>query len=223
MCMYRLSVRLGVRKLRSEDGLTFKEIKVIFPYLSKGTISSWVRDINLQPKQEKRILEKQLKRRGEFREYNRQKHEKAVRDTKRIMLQAKREIGSLSRRDLTIAGSALYWAEGYNKSIYTIEFANSNPKVILLIMRFFREILEIREDKLKCKMTLHPGISKSECLKFWSNITGIPVKQFNKTWTKRPKSSSGKMHNVLYKGTVVIRICDVQKLRKLKGYIEALN
>ncbi len=209
--------------MRSKNGLTFKEIGVIFPYLSKGTISSWVRDINLQPKQEKRILEKQLKRRAEFQEYNRQKHEEAIKDTKRVMLQAKREIGRLSKRDLMIAGAALYWAEGHNKSSHVIEFANSNPKIILLIMRYFRKILKLKESKFRCKMTLHPGINEKECLKFWSNLTSIPVKQFHKTWTKPPKSSSGKMHNILYKGTVVIRICDVVKLRKLKGYIEALH
>ena len=117
----------------------------------------------------------------------------------------------------------MYWAEGHNKSNYTIEFSNSNPKMISLMMRFFREILSIKEEKFRCKMTLHPGIKEEDCFKFWSRLTKVPKNQFNKTWVKPPKSRTGKMHNILYNGTLNVRVCDVNKLRQLKGYIEALK
>lgn len=220
--MYHSSVRGKVRKLRQERGLTFREIKTKLPYLSKATISNWVRDIVLGAEQEKRILKKRLKNKIEFQLHNKRKHEKALRDTQNIMSKAAREIGRLSARDLKVAGAALFWAEGYNKSDHVIEFANSNPKIIFLIMRFFREILRIDEKRFRCKMTIHPGIIENKCLEFWSKLTSIPRTQFNKTWTKPPKSSSGKMHNILYNGTVVIRISDTNKLRQLKGYIKAL-
>lgn len=221
--MHRPEIKSEVRRLRSDKGLTFKEIKEKFPYLCKSTISNWVHDISLNSEQEGRILEKQLKRRTEFVAYNQRKHEKALQDTERATLLAKKEIGELSRRELKIVGAALYWAEGYKKSNYVIEFANSDPKMISLIMRFFREILHIKEERFRCKMTLHPGISEDGCLKFWSGLTGVPTEQFNKTWIKPPKSRTGKMYNILYNGTLVVRISDVNKARQLKGYIEALK
>ena len=94
--MYEPAIKIQVRNLRTNKGLTFKEIKNKFPYLSKGTISDWVRGIKLKPEHEKRILEKQLKRRIEFQLYNKKKHEISVRETKQAIARARKEIGELS-------------------------------------------------------------------------------------------------------------------------------
>lgn len=221
--MYKPSIKLRVRKLRADKGLTFKEIKEIIPNLSKGTISLWVRDIRLKPSHEKRILEKQLQRRQAFQEYNSQKRLEAEKRKNLIMLKAKEKIKKLSPRDLLIAGSSLYWAEGYKKSRNTIEFANSDPKMILLEMRFFREILKIPENKFRCRLTLHPGLNTSKIKKFWSLLTGIPKNLFYRTQIKPPKSSTGKMLNILYNGTIVIVVNDTNKLNQIKGHIQSLE
>ena len=179
--MYEPEIKLEVRRLRHQKGLTFKEIMAEFPSLSKSTVSYWVRDIQLKPEHKERILYKQLQRRIEFQKYNKCKHLRAIRDTNRIMSRAAAEVGELSKKELKIAGAALYWAEGHNKSDHVIEFVNSDPKMVLFIMRFFREVLKINEQRFRCRMTLHPSIDVNKCLKFWSRLTGIPRRQFNKT------------------------------------------
>jgi len=90
------------------------------------------------------------------------------------------------------------------------------------MMRFFREVLNIEENKFRGRLILHPGLNEKKVLEFWSSLTNIPIRQFNKSYFKPPKSSTRKMHNILYKGTLTVRIGDTKNLRKLKGFIAAL-
>jgi hypothetical protein len=220
--MYEPAIKAEVRRLRRE-GYTLKEIKEKFPFLSKSTISNWTKDILLTLDQQKRILEKILKGRLRFIKYNKQRHFNAIKKSQRVISKAKKEIGKLTKRDLKLIGTALYWAEGYKKGKDQIEFTNSDPKIIVLMMRFFREILTIREEKFRLSLILHPGLDEKEIKEFWSSLTGIPLSQFNKSYIKAPKSSTRKMHNPLYKGTLRIRISDTEKLHRLKGFIKGLS
>lgn len=220
--MYNPAIKENVRGLR-EGGLTFKEILEKFPFLGKGTISGWVRDIILTPEQEGRILEKCLNGRRGLMEYNKKKHVESIKNAQKIISEAKREIGKINKRDLTIAGSALYWAEGSKTSKYHIDFINSDPKIITLIMKFFREICQVEENKFKCALFLHPGLDEKTALNFWSEVTDVPLSQFVKTHRKPSINSKGKMHNILYKGTLRIYICDTKKICKVRGFIEGLS
>lgn len=220
--MYEHIIKESVRQLRKK-GYTFKEILEEFPFLAKSTVSGWVESITLTSEQEKRILQEQLKGRRKLMEYNKKKHQEAIKNAQRIISEARKRIGKINQRDLTIAGTALYWAEGYKKSKNVIDFVNSDPKMITLMMRFFREICKIKESKFRCKLVLHPRLNKKEALEFWSFITKVPLGQFLKVYTKPPKSSTGKMHNILYKGTLQIRICDTKNLWKIKGFITTLS
>ena len=220
--MYAGGLKLKVRKLRKESGYTFKEIGANFPFLSKSTISEWTRDILLAKNHKERIAQKELRGRTELFHHNEERRRMASRTSDLIISKAKEEIAGLEKRDLLIAGTALYWAEGTKKSRYTLEVANSDPKLIALMMRFFREILHIPEQKFRCGLMLHPGLDIKRAESFWSSVTGIPLEQFNKTYIKAPKSSAGKMHNTLYEGTVKVRIHDVHRKSQIKGYIESL-
>ena len=219
--MYDQSITSKVKLLRKK-GLTFNEIRDEFPFLSKSAISYWVRDISLTPSQKQRIISKQLKGRTALMKYNEVRKDDARRNSELVIKKASKEIHKISRRDLLIAGAALYCAEGYTKSKYIIEVANSNPLIISFMMRFFREILHIEEKKFRCVLVLHPGLNVKRAISFWSSLTAIPENQFHKSYIKPPKSSTGKMHNILYNGTAKIRVCDVRKLWQLRGYFGAL-
>lgn len=146
--MYEPAIKAKVRKLRREKGCTFNEILEKLPLLSKSTISNWVRDIELTPEQERRILEKQLRGRIKLMEYNKRKHQEAIKSARRIISKAKREIGKLSKRDLLIAGTALYWGEGSKRTKGAIDFGNSDPRAIALMMRFFEKSVWFQKTSL---------------------------------------------------------------------------
>lgn len=220
--MHDPSIKAGVRKLR-KNGRTFSEILVEFPFLSKSTISEWVSGIELKPEQEKRIIQKQLKGRWLLMHINRKRHKDAIKNAERIMLKAKNEIGKITKRELLILGTALYWAEGTRKSRNVIKFCNSDTKMIILMMKFFRDICQIKESKFKCLLTLPSSINQKTALKFWSSVTKVPLTQFYKVSTRISKTRTGKVFNDNYKGTLQIQVCDTDKLWRIQGLIMGLS
>ena len=108
-------------------------------------------------------------------EYNRLKHEEAILRKRDIFGMASSEISNLSWRDLKLIGTALYWAEGYKTNLARdVEFVNSDPLMIKLIMRWFREVCNVSENKFKLRIQIHEVSNIEEGIKFWSLNTGIP-------------------------------------------------
>ena len=69
----------------------------------------------------------------------------ATRDKPRFEI---RNIIGPREEKLKVAGSMLYWAEGTLKRS-TIDFANSDPRMIKLFLKFLREICGVREERLR--------------------------------------------------------------------------
>ena len=77
----------------------------------------------------------------------------------------------------------LYWAEG-NKKTEDIKFSNSDPSMIKFMMKWFREICNVPEKKFRIALHIHELLSRKNVEKYWSDLTGIPLKQFQKTFIK---------------------------------------
>lgn len=187
---------------------------------SKGSVSVWVRDIVLT-----NIQKKQLSERGqrfdvvEKRRVNRLANEH--RKTRALVDSAKQEINSISLADLKLIGTMLYLAEG-GKTKRITRIANSDPAVIQIMMRFFREICGVAESKFQGHIHTftHADIKKTE--KYWSEITGISRKQFYKTYTKPSVASLQKRQTLPY-GTFDIYVCDTKLFLTIMGWIEKIK
>jgi len=129
------------------------------------------------------------------------------------------EIGKLTKRDLIIGGAVLYWAEG-TKVGEEVCISNSDPAVIQFAMNWFREICKVNEEKFRIQLHLHSDLNHNICQHYWMRITGIPKKQFHKSYIK--ESSLGHRKNRLYKGTVKIRVNDRNLHRRIMGWIQGL-
>ncbi|MCD6539983.1 MAG: hypothetical protein J7K37_04705 [Candidatus Omnitrophica bacterium] len=123
---------------------------------------------------------------------------------------------------LKIIGSVLYWAEGYNKTRNMVIFGNSNPAMIRLMMRFFREICKIPESKFRGCVHLHPHLDGRKAMRFWSKESGIPLKQFHRLQTAISKASKNKRDS-LPLGTFRIIISDTRLQSKIKGWIKGIE
>src|SRR3989344_1434697 len=112
---------------------------------------------------------------------------------------------------LFILGVSLYWAEGYKKGAFgskwkSVDFANSDPEMIVLIMRFFREICKVKDESVKIQLMAHPNVDLEKATAFWSELTKIPQSQFIKTCVSLSISSQQKRkRNSLTNGTVHVR------------------
>jgi len=120
---------------------------------------------------------------------------------------------------LKIAGVMLYWAEGYQSDTAAmVDFANSKPAMILVFLKFLREICGIREEKLRGFLYAHSDQNIADLIKFWSDLTKIPKEHFTKPYIRTDfrKEQSGKMKY----GLLHIRYCDKKLLLVIKGWIE---
>jgi hypothetical protein len=206
-----------------KEGLTYKEIKQRL-HVPKSTLSNWLRDIELTDSQNKRIYDKNIKIRKMFVSYNKLKRAEAIKRKSGIFLKAQQEVGHLTKRELKLIGAALYWAEGA-KSIEPgmAIFANSDPAMVILIMRWFRDICKVPEYKFRLKVQSYDKGKVAEHELFWSKLTGVPLEQFIKPYTKQSKYSKLRRGNILPYGTLHVRIADVNLLSKILGWINGFR
>ncbi len=94
-----------------------------------------------------------------------------------------------SKTTLKIVGATLYWAEGRKPyrdkrgwMQYPVALTNSDPEVIKTFTKFLREIIGIKNKNLRGWLQVYPDLDKTKCEKFWSKLSGIPTKQFHKTY-----------------------------------------
>ncbi len=80
-----------------------------------------------------------------------------------------------SNKELIIAFTMLYWAEG---SKGTPEFINSDGRMITLYLQILRDVLFIPNESIQVTIRIFTGMNEKECVKYWSSITKMPRKNF---------------------------------------------
>lgn len=190
---------------------------------SKSVVSKWISDIQLTEKQIEKLKDNQDKGRAKAAKHpnsSRAKWEKIRNDIRDI---SKQDIPKdYSNKLLNVVGAALYWGEGYNASRNEIIFANTDPRMIKLMMLFFRRICKVPETKFRGKVCIHPHLNIKAAEKFWSGVSNIPLKQFNKPLLAVSKASKNK-RDTLPMGTFSILMGDVYTCSRIKGWIDGLS
>ena len=207
----KLKEKIEAVRLR-KSGKSYSEIRKKVK-VSKGTLSLWLRNIKLTSAQEKRLYVT-LRRRNAYKGAKVQQ-EKRIERTKQIITEAKKEVKYLLKNPLFLAGSMLCWAEGAKRG-EQINFSNSDYRMIKFMMLWFRKICKVPEEKFRIKLYIHSLHYRKDIEKYWSELTAIPLNQFQKTYIK--PTSLRHRKNRLYDGTCAIRISNSDLFRKIKGW-----
>lgn len=225
--MARVKKKFLAQKLRKR-GYSISEIANMLNMQKSGTISKWCRDILLTPEQIKRLTKKQQSRSYKGRMIAVEKLRKArMKEVKLMRREGLKEIGKLSKRDLFLSGVSIYWSEGYTHSSNDqVGFTNSDPKMILFMLKWFKEICKVTEDKFSLQIRINE-IHKNrvkEIENYWSKLTGIPLSQFTKTILIKAKSKKIYPNHNTYYGTIRILVRQATQLRrKINGWLEGLE
>jgi len=208
------SKRLKAEELR-KNGLSYSEIKKVVP-AAKSTLSRWLKDIELTGEQKQRLsgLQATAYLGAKKNQAKSLAHHKDIRDV------AKKEALALINEPLFIAGLMLYWEEGDKRS-GRIQFSNSDPDMIRLMMKWLRKFCKVSETRFRIGLFLHTLHIREDCLKFWSEVTDVPLNQFNKPYIKPTIYSNRK--NKLYEGTCVIKVHSKELLSKVLGWLEGVK
>lgn len=224
--MAKFKEKYNAQKLRKQ-GKSIREIAKKLN-VSKGSVSYWCRDIVLNDKQiEKLVKNKKLGAAKGRLIASETKRKKRLKQELVLKKKGINEIGQLSKRDIFLAGVGMYWSEGYTYSCGDqVGFTNADPKMILLMLQWFKKICKVSKDRFSLAVRVNriheKRIDKIE--QYWSNLTGIPRAQFNKTILINSKSKKIYSNLKKYYGTLRITIRKGTRLRrKINGWIAGLS
>jgi transposase-like protein len=205
------------------NGKSYNEIsrKLDIP---KSTLSLWFRKIEWNKELIRKIWDKKRKKCAEnITLYNKQRAQIIKEQHLNFQKQNADTIKKLSEYELKLIGTALYWAEGSKNDRWVITFVNSDPEMIKIMMRFFKEVCRIPKERISFKIQIHPNISEKSAKLFWSKILNIPVNKFTKTLYQISKASKGKRpKRTLPYGTCRISIANVLLRNQIVGWIKGI-
>src|SRR5215468_5750770 len=172
------------RRLR-EQGYDYNRIAAELG-ISKSSVSLWVRDM---PRPERLSYEECRKRAAEgVRRYWEAERpaRKARREAARASAAA--EIGTLSQRDLLIAGAIAYWCEGTKSKPHhqqnRVTFINSDPGLIAFFLRFL-DAAGVDRAQVRYRVYIHETADVSAAERYWLEVTGADPAQFHSPTLKR--------------------------------------
>jgi hypothetical protein len=125
----------------------------------------------------------------------------------------------LDQRDLRMAGIALYAGEG-SKTDGAVGFANTNPQMTRLFLRWLRSEFDIDETRLRVRLYLHQGLDLDAAVAFWAEVTSIPSSQFGKAYRAVPDPSIRNSKHPMGCATVDYRCSRTH--RRIMGMVDAL-
>lgn len=210
-------LRERARTLRKE-GRTYDEIQVELG-CSKSSISLWVRDLPKPPPRRTPAEQARIAREKRW------EHELAARDAERRRTKsaATRDVGTLSDRELLLAGAALYWAEGGKDKPYArrenVLFVNSDPGVIQVFLAWLR-LLEVEPGRVGYRVMIHITADVAAAEQYWADVVGVEVDRLQKTTLKKhnPRTTRRNVGEG-YHGCLVIRVLQSAELyRRIEGW-----
>lgn len=226
MTLVQTNKRAEATKLRLQ-GKSYGEIMRILNIPSKGTLSYWFHSLKLTTKAKKRLQRNvRLAQQRGLVAFNKKRTKSILADNKNVFEQSRDEILSLSKKEILLIGTALYWAEGVNKKpnrgYQTIAFTNSNPRLVSVFMHYLRSALDVSDDKIKPGVIIYPNLDPEIAKNFWSQITKLPRKDFWITVAISKASKMKKKPNYLPYGTLHIRVNGRRFFYKIQGHIAGI-
>lgn len=209
------ALKLNAIKLR-KSGASYGEIKKELN-VSKSTLSYWLRDVPLKEEYKKKFYTNRVLNLARGAQSQKERRSREIAE---IVKNAKREISThISLESYRLFGAALYWAEGSKKN--ELRVTNSDPYLILFMVKWFEKILNVPPSTLRTYLNIYPQQNDLEIKKFWSQLTGIPLENFGKSFVK--PSSKNYKKNTLYYGTIQVRVPKGTDMRhRIFGWTKAV-
>jgi len=215
-------LHVKARRLR-EQGYDYNRIAAELG-VSKGTVSAWVHDL---PWPDRLSYEECRKRAAEgVRRY--WEAERPAREAEREAARAAAaaEIGTLTQRELLIAGAVAYWCEGAKSKPHRqqerVYFINGDPKLITFFLRFL-DASGIDRAQVRYRIYIHETANVAQAERFWLEVTGADPAQFRNPTLKRhnPKTARSNTGED-YHGCLRIDVQQAAELyRRIEGWARA--
>lgn len=191
-----------------KKGVTYSGILEQVP-VAKSTLALWFKDVKLSQPQTQRITKKRLEAglRGGLTKKN-QRIERA----ENIISKAEAEIGQISKRELWLIGTTLYWAEGAKEKEWApgigLSFINMDPYMVQVFLKWLKQCCVGSED-ISFSLYVHKNHQSRimEIKKYWSKITKFPISRFGHVYWKKNNINTKRRNNgPSYFGIIKIKV-----------------
>ncbi|MEI6511479.1 MAG: hypothetical protein WCO25_05610 [Candidatus Uhrbacteria bacterium] len=209
------------------QGRSYGEICKALNLPSKGTLSVWFKGLKLSAEAEDRLkINKELARKRGLVKFNADRTQRIGLENKDVFEAGNNRIGKLSEREVLLVAAALYWGEGTKSAgdgrSITAVLTNSDPLMIRFYLRFLREVLGVKEEKIRAQMIVHDTTSPIAAKAYWQRVTGIDPSAISTTVQVSRASKRIRPKQSLPNGTLQIRVHDRKLFYKIKGMIGGL-
>lgn len=171
--------KLKAIRLR-KGGASYSQIRKAVK-VSKSSLSLWLRGMPLSKERLRNLQGFNAIRIEKYRETRRRTREARwakVRET------AGKDIGSLNKRELFLAGLFLYWGEGGKTKTASTTISNTDPAVILFFMRWLK-LFKVPRNRLRVHVHLYADMNVQKELEYWSKTLKLPLSSFRKPYIKK--------------------------------------
>jgi hypothetical protein len=155
--------------------------------------------------------------RGKIKSLNAHRQIKLERQYVEVEQEAQKEFARYKRNPLFIAGTMLYWGEGYKKfENGQVRVANTDPHIIKVFRNFLTTFGGYSIERIKGWILIYPDLKTQPCISYWSRETGILRSNFVKPTVIQGRHKT----NRLSYGTCTIYVSDKCLKKKILKWIE---
>ncbi|MBI2355962.1 MAG: hypothetical protein HYV13_02010 [Candidatus Doudnabacteria bacterium] len=204
--MNRVEIKQQVIKLRAK-GKTYSEIEQALKLsLPKATLSGWCKDVVLPKWYRQKIYKLNQENYKKARELawaaNKIKRERFIQELLNNIKPLQQKTKDLDVLKMILA--TLYLGEGTKwKGHSGMVLGSSDPNIILLYIKLLELCYGVDHRNLKCRVSYRADQNIKSLEKYWSVLTGIPLRNFYKTKFD-PRTIGKPTKNKEYKGVCVI-------------------
>ncbi len=204
-----------------KQGKSLSEISQIVG-ACKSTVSLWCRDIELTKTQLKKL---EKKRNLAAYKGARFQYQQRLNRIKKASSEGKDRLNKLSKQELLVTGLGLYWGEG-SKKTRQVRVSNADPEVIKFMLRWFRELWDIRDDRFTLRIAINQIHNNRllEIERYWLRETGLKRKNLANSTLIKVKNKKNYSDFPKYYGTARLEVRQPAELYyKIMGLINALK
>jgi len=179
-------------------GHSYSQIKSTLN-VSKGSLSLWLKDMPLSDERIRELRDNSQIRIEKTRETKRRKKEQRRTEVyKKVASDIEK-----SKNSFFVSGFYLYWGEGTKTAEYSVSFTNTDSTMVRCFIQWL-SLLGVPTNRLKVKLHVYSDQNEKRLKEYWSNQTGVPLENFNKTYIKTSELGRKTYKGMYGHGTCVI-------------------
>jgi hypothetical protein len=155
------------------------------------------------------------------------KHAQKIKKLESAKKTAVLDVGKITKRDIFIAGIALYAGEG-SKTQNLVRLVNTNPDIVRFYLKWLG-LLGVTMDHIVIRIHAYPETDITQAENYWHKETGIPKSQFQKACIDGRVSKDRKRTGTHPYGTAHVTVqangdvdCGTALARRIEAYSKRL-